>query len=267
MKRILDSATLDKNLQQLIQLGKTTNIGLIVTSIDTLAGMSDEAKDELLDEDKAIIDETEEYLTHLKEEKRQLDRQTRARGRVMDQSLFQKIQDLPNQIALAEAHRAQTVIQFKTRDVEKKLKEKLRTISRSRHAPDLEVFFVSNTEYAKHVQGYDPTRPPILDVEATGIPALRRRLFKEPAIGKGSTLKRICEIRLPKILLSITGVLTKSRLERKNHVENMIRSVLDKDDEVLGHFLDDLKRAFEFSVLKVFSKYSSNSERRHTWLT
>lgn len=256
VKRINNSTTLDANLLQLVQMGKTSehacNICLVVTSIDTLANISEDWRHELLHEDKAVLEEVEGRLVRLLEKKTHLDEEMRS-GRIVDaRKMIEDLRVLPIKIAAAEAKVAQSVVEIKTRDIEEKLRGRLRQVSRSRHDRDLEVIFVSNTEYQKHVQGYDPAKPPILDIEATGIPKLRRKLYEEPASGKGQTLKRICEARIPTLLMSITGVLTKSKLERKQEVVIAIEAILNTYHIATDHLFDDLRRSFKSRVLDVF---------------
>lgn len=64
--------------------------------------------------------------------------------------------------------------------VRTKLKDKLKLLTKSKATPELKVLFISNTQYQKHVGGYEIADFPALDIEATGIPGLRQMLYSIP---------------------------------------------------------------------------------------
>jgi len=134
------------------------------------------------------------------------------------------------------------------------VKGKFRDLSGSNNAPDLNAFFVSNTEYQKHLAGYDRKSPPILDIEATGIPSVRRMLYTIPARGRVNTLRRICFSRLPSTFGSIQGILTKSRLERKQDVAKLISRVLEENGNLLETVVAEVTSRFKECIIGVISK-------------
>ena len=166
---------------------------------------------------------------------------------------------MPTKIAFAEARVEQVVVEIKCRDFAGQVKDKLRNLDRSRTAPDLPVHFISNREYQKHLTGYDASNRPTLDREATGIPDLRRKLYQIPARGKATTLSRIGKTLLPSIFGSVIGILTKSRLERKNDVLKVITDILDHYPNVVDAAIAELKHKFDESVIQVFR------DNQHRW--
>lgn len=109
-------------------------------------------------------------------------------------------------------------------------------------------------QYAKHVSGFDPREPPKLDVEATGVPALRRLLYKVPARGKATTLSRIGTSVLPGLYQGVIATLTKSRLERKQDVLTLMECILDGLPSIPNASARDIREKFDQYVTKVFSK-------------
>lgn len=105
--------------------------------------------------------------------------------------------------------------------------------------------------------GYDAKKPPSLDIEGTGIPAIRRMLYQVPARGKKSTLSRIGKKLLPKTFGSIIGVLTKSKLERKNEVLKDITDTLDECEDLVTNLVQEIRRHFKDSVVHVFGEDSN----------
>lgn len=109
--------------------------------------------------------------------------------------------------------------------------------------------------------GYDAKKPPSLDIEGTGILALRRMLYEVPARGKSTTLSRIGKNLLPKIFGSIIGVLTKSWLERKNEVLKEITHNLNECGDLVASLCKEVKRHFEKCVVQMFGKLTVSETR------
>jgi hypothetical protein len=135
-------------------------------------------------------------------------------------------------------------VKISIRETEIDVKAKLRDFGRERKAPNLAVHGVSNKDYQAHRAGYEATDPPSLDVRGTGIPGLRYTLYQKAAAGKSSTLRRICQVQLPAIFNGIIGILTKSRLERKQEVAKVIEQVLAEHTTISRAVLAELKAMF-----------------------
>ena len=98
-------------------------------------------------------------------------------------------------------------------------------------ANDCTQFFVGDkTSVAKqyHHHGnitalwYDLLKPPSLDVEATGIPSLRRMLYHFPATEKMDVVRKICRTELPLALNGLDLCCGKPLSQRKADVEATI---------------------------------------------
>lgn len=139
------------------------------------------------------------------------------------------------------------------------LKGRIQAIDKSRHAPELPISFISNTQYQLHVNGYDPREAdlretPFLDLNATGILQLRQDLLTIPTRGKLHNLKSLIKNRLPNILNGITGILTKSKLERISKVRKIIDRVFLKHNEPVVSLTTEILEAFEKQIQGTIEK-------------
>ena len=256
-QRITNSETLDKNLRECIRLGRMHATHLIVTMIDNGQTIKPADRVELSPEDREKLKAAEQVVSSLKSEEKVIKHGTEAAKDVEEMKKLSKaLENKAVELAGAEARVAQVAIELKTREVANGLKGKFRRLDRSKTAPDLQVHFVSNSQYQKHLSGYDAKTPPILDVEGTGVPTLRRMLYTIPARGKVTTLSRICGTLLPNAFESITGILTKSRLQRKADVEKVITSVMSKKTRLVDDVTAELTTSFESQVVKVIGESS-----------
>ncbi len=130
-KRIASNPTLDTNLKELILLGKMNGICLVVTGIDNLAKMNESEREELADDDKEALEQAELVLATL--EARCSAVQKAVFGG--DFKLMDEFRDLPKKVAAASSKVAQFVIQLKTQQIARELKDRLRRISRQKDAP------------------------------------------------------------------------------------------------------------------------------------
>ena len=263
-KRIADSETLDANLRECIRLGKIHDTHLVVTMIDNGQTIKAEDRVELAEEDRERLESAEQVVLKLKTEEKDL---KQAKVATLNESistsagyeelrkLESALEKMPIKVALAEAKVGQVAIEIRTREVANELKGKLRKLERSKNAPDLPVHFISNTQYQKHMTGYEATKPPVLDVEGTGIPGLRRMLYGIPARGKKTTLTRIGRNHLPAIFNGILGILTKTSLERKKEVEKVIIDVLGRYPELAENIMDELTDMFVRRVVSVIGEF------------
>lgn len=215
--RLTINTDLDDMLRKCISLGKERCTYLVVTYIDTKQQLNDIELDRLSEDQHQQLatirnakDELGRQVKDLKSKKNGCDR--------ADSQVFMKLdrdlQAATTRLDYLKAQEKQLGVRFICADAEWRLRNKLRDLSRSPKAPDLQVHFVSNKEYQKHLQGWEDTDPPLLDVVSTGIPDLCRRLYHIQANSKYYTLSKICSKRIPNILQAVGGVLDKTPVER-----------------------------------------------------
>ena len=80
-------------------------------------------------------------------------------------------------------------------------------------------------------------------------------LYDVPARGKVHTLRRICCTRLPTIFVAMTGILTKSRLERKQDVEDVLIGTLGGYSRIVKNIVAELKSGFYALVVKLIGMF------------
>ena len=258
-RRVAAQGTLDTHLKECIRRNKVNCIVLVLTAIDDVQIIKDYDRSELLSEDRKQLESAETLVEQLKHEEYSLkQRRTAIMAKdTPDVTDFESIRTIDREseevsikIACAEQKVKQVVVQIRFRQAAESVKGKLRTLERNPRAPDLKVYGVSNPQYQQHLYGYDAKKPPMLDVEGTGLPELRQLLYTIPAEGKAATLRRICQSILPAIFKGIIGILTKSRLERKKEVETVITNIMKKYKKVAKHTIAELDRSFESHVVE-----------------
>ena len=86
-------------------------------------------------------------------------------------------------------------------------------------------------------------------------------LYEVPAYGKASTLSRIGRKLLLKSFHSIIGVLTKSKLERRNEVLKVVTDTMDKYTDIVEDLVKEISRHFNKNVVRVFDDKQDRWEK------
>lgn len=145
---------------------------------------------------------------------------------------------------------AETAHRIRMRSVHNKkvLEDKLRYISPN--PPP--ILSISNKEYARHLDGYKAKNTPVLDVEQTNIPELRRIISTFPNEARVNEIKQQQEGVLPALLRQVALYTEHSPSERKESIEEHIvnrmsqcswrlTKVLTPVEEALARALDVIK--------------------------
>ncbi|KAK5137105.1 hypothetical protein LTR08_001114 [Meristemomyces frigidus] len=257
-KRIEKDPLVDQHLRQCIQLGKINNLALVVTMIDTKELYKDTEKEDLPPAEKALLDQAEGRVAAAQAEEVKLIGERDEASDKDFRAIQTRLNYLQSEIALAANAVKQIAVQIRCREIREKMKGRLGKLNNSKYAPELPIHFISSAAYQKHVDGYNPRQPPTLDLEGTGIPALRRMLYDVPARGKINTLSRICTSRLPNIFNGILGVLTKSKLERKGEVEKLIIKILAGQESLVDGIVAEVKEKFTLRILSMIKENEAN---------
>lgn len=258
-RRIDQNSPLDQLLRECMALGKTNQIRLVVTLIDEMNPLDSEDLDA---EERACLERAEtkhkRVLSDIKETEA-----AKKQAKGIDSDRFVEMDSRLEKLQLLKVKAAaavkQTTIEIRCRDMQNTLKGRIQAIYKSKYSPELAISFISNTQYQLHVNGYDPKesdpkQAPFLDLQATGVPQLRQILLAIPTQGKLENLKGLVTNRLPNILNGITGILTKSKLERIGEVRKMINKVLHKHTEPVARLVDDINQAFEKQITGTITK-------------
>lgn len=249
---------LDDILRTCMDLGKRDKISVVLTKIDAEAQLQDKERVQLAPSELEELERAEKLSADLVIEGERLSREMDVADEQDDFGLYRKLKkdfrDIPAKIALAKARIEQFVIEWRNREMAYTLKNKFRKLEKSSLAPDLPVYCISSTQYMLHLEGYKmpEQKPPCLDVAGTGIETLKDLLYKVPSRGKVTTLSNVALTMLPDSLSALVGVLTKSPLTRKTHVEDMIRRVLSQRAKVLEDVKLDVNRLFKIHIKVLF---------------
>ncbi|SMY21615.1 unnamed protein product [Zymoseptoria tritici ST99CH_1A5] len=253
-KRIQQNSPLDHLIRVCISLGKMYNIRLVITMIDDMKPHTEDEKDDLEVDEKARLDKAEAALRLLVIEIKENEVAKRAaRGR--DNNKFAQLDDELAKLAIrkkqAEVSQRQTSTDIRCRALHRSLVSRIKNIEKSKNAPELRISFLSNTQYQRHVAGYEPLDAPCLSLLGTGVPSLRRELFSVPTFGKLQNLKGLATTRLPNVLMGVEGILFKSHLERKADVGRTIKLALKKYHRPAEKLVDDVLTAFDTYISNV----------------
>ena len=125
------------------------------------------------------------------------------------------------------------------------LEEKLEDISPT----PVDILSISNTEYATHVAGFKPKDTPVLTVEQTNIPALRRVIAAFPNEARLNEIKHQQEVMLPGLLSRIRLYTARKASDRKADMEVHVKSPLDRYISRIEGIFKELECAIEENVL------------------
>lgn len=258
-KRIDNNSPLDQLLRECISLGKMHNIRLVVTTIDEMKPLD---ADDLDAEGSARLKTAEVNLQRTLSEIRETEA-AKKQAKGVNSVIFEQMDGRLETLQLAKVQAAAAVkqvnISIRCREMRKNLRGRIQAIDKSRYAPELPISFISNTQYQLHVNGYDPNdadpkETPFLNLKATGIQQLRQELLTIPTHGKLQILKGLVTNRLPNILNGITGILTKSKLERIAEVRKIMDKVFLKHHEPVVSLTTSICQAFEKQVTGTITK-------------
>ncbi|KAK4505324.1 hypothetical protein PRZ48_003287 [Zasmidium cellare] len=246
-------------LRQCLVLGKAERTYLVMTKIDQKDALRPHEKANLKPQFRQAIEAADAELMKLSQEMADLNikKDVLFAQLVSDPSKAREFQEthlrlhqLPSLIKEQEAKIFQVAVEARNDDTEQLLKNKFRELSKSGRAPDLKTLFVSNEEYQLFAQG-KPTR---LDPATTGIPSLQHMLYQVPAFDKFGTLQSIVEDHVAVSFRGAILSLTKTKLERKVHVENRLLRVLKQNGAITDSLKRSIERIFEQVLAGAFDK-------------
>ena len=125
---------------------------------------------------------------------------------------------------------SENLMQLRNKKVASNMRKKYKELELGNNS--LDVYCVSNADYARHLEGYSEDYIPIT-ISSTGIPALRGFSLQLPAWSKFNTLRQHCEGPLPCIISSLEMWSMKSASKRRNE----LRQIILKPREVFSPFV------------------------------
>ncbi|CAK3861188.1 Hypothetical predicted protein [Lecanosticta acicola] len=254
--RFHDDEALRQHLKTCIRLGKMNNIILVLTKIDEMSNYNEEERLSLSPEEAGELDAAETRLEVLRlkvEETRQKKQNARANKMQDDYMRYDgDLQDLEAAEKKAEAHLRQSHIMLRCNELRRQATEMLRAVDKSAFAPKLKAFPISNTQYQLHLSN-NGKKCPFLDLEATGIPSLRRELLTISAGGKSRTLQHICTRKLPWLFAGIELILTKTPVERKDKLRNVVAQLICEESSIFKDMKRELMNSYDKTIIKAIS--------------
>lgn len=246
--RFDNDETLQHHLKTCIRLGKMHNIILVLTKIDEMKLLDEDEKSALSREDADVLEAAEHRLKALQKKVDETKREKEAARGNADR--FMKLDDELHRLEASEIEAdcqlKQAHIQLRCRELRCQAARLLRDVENSKYAPKLKAFPVSNTQYQLHVRG--GKERPFLDLEATGVPELRRELLGISSGGKFNTLQHLCTRQLPWIFAGIEGILTKTPSERTGQLRKVLVRMMRQESDIFTKMKADLLWAYDDNV-------------------
>ena len=109
---------------------------------------------------------------------------------------------------------------MRNQKVTKIMQQKYKTLTQD-NTP-LVVLTVSNSDYIKHMEGYELSSEIPISVPATGIPDVRYRLSKLPARSRLDALKHYCHGTVEDLVGSLRNWAHQSTIERRLELQELV---------------------------------------------
>ncbi|KAF7186064.1 hypothetical protein HII31_12591 [Pseudocercospora fuligena] len=259
--RSADATPIQDLLRRIIRLGKTHDVLLVVPKIDQQPDYAEEDMEELEEDQIKRLKQADAIIEEISQAIATTDQELHSAGAIEDvQRLHQAVQKLQNDLAVAKHARRQAHVLVRCEYIKAEMAGLMKSVDKSKAIPELEVFPISNPHYQAHLAHMrDPgTELPFLDLEATGIPALRRRLLELSAGGKHKALQHIGRQLLPWTLNGINGILTRPAFERKKDLRKVIEGFVSKNRPILEALQTDILKAYDATVTKAINENQSD---------
>ncbi|EME85768.1 uncharacterized protein MYCFIDRAFT_171648 [Pseudocercospora fijiensis CIRAD86] len=262
--RSADGTNIQDLLRRIIRLGKMHDVLLVVPKIDQQPDYAEEDMEELEEDQIQRLKQADATIEEVSRAMAATDEELHSTTDVQDvQRLHQAVRKLQKDLDEAKRARRQAHVLVRCEYIKAEMAGLMKTVDKSKSIPDLEVFPISNPHYQAHLANMkDPNSElPFLDLEATGIPVLRRRLLELSAGGKHKALQHIGRELLPWTLNGINGILTRPAFERKKDLRKVIEAFVHKNSSLLRDLQTDLLAAYDVTITKAIS------ENQDRWVT
>ena len=174
--------------------------------------------------DKDIAEQLKKKKSHLEKEVNALDIKICNADEDEELRLLKEKRELDVRLKHAQNREKAHRIRMRSDSNREALQEKLRDVLKSQ----VPVFSISNLEYARHLKGFHAKNAPVLSVEETMIPALRRTIFAFPNEARLNEAKFIQNRAIPRLLERLNLYTSRTALDRKTDMESYVKAPLDK---------------------------------------
>jgi hypothetical protein len=136
----------------------------------------------------------------------------------------------------------------------------------------LNAFAVGNQVYQQHVAGFSGDDKPLMSVEKTGIPALRKALYMMPIQARLNDTMHLAETQLPNLVNTIELYCAQLHLARKNEIEAIVLAPKKLLRGVVHESLEALKIQVLDTLLTPIKEFESDWIKKarkicHAWTT
>lgn len=261
IERATNDPALEMHLRRCIRAGNMERVILVVTGIDRLGDIEQHDWDDLPVEEREELERADAAVnTLMGEESYPASLKPEAiRARSIDRliDLDKAVAVLQRRMMDAQAGRRQLHIKIQTRLARGTLKNKLRHLARQPSAPDLPVYFVSNSEHEKHASHTKSSDSSFLDVQAAGVLPLKSAVRKDTAGHKLNALHDAVCIAIPLALASLSGTFDQTHLCCKQSVKARMDKRLESAKRTVQAVDDRLK---ELLIRQVDVAFANNQE-------
>ena len=148
-----------------------------------------------------------------------------------------------------EAAEFKMKLAIRTRETKEEMHELYTEITQDTN--ELSVFCVGNENYKRHQSGYKKDKPPpILSIDETEIPNLRRHLFLAPAEGKLQEARHLVFTQLSVAIKCVNLFVSKTHLARKDDIERMVLEPQEKIGPIVDAAIDYMKAKADEELLQ-----------------
>lgn len=216
MDRAIDHAALHNHINEAFRRRRSGSIIVVATRADDVNMKGKQAFRSTSAEERALakIDEDEDAVNERFREIKAALAGTALRGKLRTRLKLQMQRELcERQKQDLQRRRLEVRVCARNRHVREGISAQYHEDTKD-PAP-LPIFCVSNTVYLSHLAGYYRKEPPMLTLEATGIPPLRNHVLAIPSNGKFASLVHHCHTSLETALNTVEISCSTTKLKRK----------------------------------------------------
>ncbi|KAI7215593.1 hypothetical protein KC333_g5341 [Hortaea werneckii] len=197
--------------------------------------------------DKDIAEQLKKKMSHLEKEVNALDIKICNADEDEELRLLKEKRELDVRLKLAQNREKAHRIRMRSDSNRQALQQKLGDILKSE--VQVPVFSISNLEYARHLKGFHAKNAPVLSVEETMIPTLRRTVFAFPNEARLNEAKFVQHLAIPRLLERLNLYTSRTALDRKTDMESYVKAPLDRYAAIVDSVFASLSQKVQQCVL------------------
>ncbi|KAK4632072.1 hypothetical protein CLAFUR4_03722 [Fulvia fulva] len=175
-------------------------------------------------------------IKRLREHRQKLSQKKRSATRDEVFDLDDEIREVGRMVKIKTAEFDSCRVIMRNNAVLKAVQAQYRDLTRD--PKPLSAFVIGNEAYKTHQAGYATDERPVLTVEQTGVPGIRRRLYALPAEAKLNEALHLANTQIPNLVSFFDLYCSKTHLARKAEIEAVILQPKKKLGDMLSVTLD-----------------------------